>query len=170
MLQEKQIAPMSTENEDLAVQKIQEVVGLIPFMVSLAPGDKKRMPKMGKKTTDFVERSFRYMKENPDFAAPFISYSKVEKDMEVYRQLQHILTVLEPVYNDIVDTFTLISSEAYKSALVFYNTVKSGAKNGQQRCGSIYKDLRSRFSKSTVTETVSNNPTPGTDPGAPNGS
>ncbi len=136
---------MSKENEDLAVQKIEELGELIPNLVSIPFNEKKRLPKLGKKSTDFVDRAFLYMKKNPGYIAPFSDLAKVEKDMEAYHQLQHILSVLGPVYEDINDTLTIAGSEAYKAALAFYHTVKNGSKSGHQRCNGIYKDLREQF-------------------------
>lgn len=145
MIQNVIDAQLSTEDENLAVQKLKETENLFPFMVKLSPQERQTLPKMGKKTLDFVERTMVYAKENPGLVPPFLSIEAQQRDMALSRQVQRILAVLEPFCEKLRDTYMLLGSEAYAGSRVFYTTVKGAAKAGVPGSETIAKDLGERF-------------------------
>ena len=67
--------------------------------------------------------------------------------LELLKQIQRILGVVEPLWEKLGDTYMLLGAEAYALARVFYNTVKSAAQAGVPGADSIAKDLGERFKK-----------------------
>lgn len=145
MIQNLIDAQLSTENENLAIQKLKETESLFPFMVKLSPQERQTLPKMGKKTLDFVERSMVYARENPELVPPYMSIEAQERDMELSKQVQRVLAILEPFCEKLRDTHMLLGSEAYATSRVFYTTVKGAAKAGVPGSETIANDLGERF-------------------------
>ncbi|UCH97274.1 MAG: hypothetical protein JSV88_10595 [Candidatus Aminicenantes bacterium] len=140
-------AQLTKEDENMAIQKLKEIESLLPFMVNLSTEERVTLPKMGKKTLDFVDRSLMYAKDHPNMVPPFMSVEAQQKDMELLKQIQRMLGVVEPLWEKLGDTYMLLGAEAYALARVFYNTVKSAAQAGVPGAESIAKDLGERFKK-----------------------
>ena len=147
MLENSIDAQMSKENEDLAVARLKEVEILLPFMVNLTTQERMTLPKMGKKTLDFVERTLLYAKEHPKYVPPFLDVGGQQRDMTLLKQVQRVLGVLEPFWEKLRDTYMVLGAEAYTASRVFYNSVKGAAKAGEPGSDVIVKDLAGRFKK-----------------------
>lgn len=147
MLENSIDAQLSKEDEDLAVTRLKEVEALFPFMVNLSPQERMTLPKMGKKTLDFVERTLLYAKEHPKYVPPFMSLEGQQRDLDLLKQVQRVLGVLEPFWEKLRDSYMLLGAEAYAASRVFYNSVKSAAKAGEPGSDTIHRDLAERYKR-----------------------
>jgi len=118
---------------------------LFPKLETLTTDERMELPKMGDKTTEFVRKTYDYCVKNPEFIPPFMDVNEFKIDVDA-------IEVLRPFYIDIIqvaeavdDTMLLSGSEAYQAALMYYNSVKQGAKTGIANAETIYKDLAVRF-------------------------
>jgi hypothetical protein len=151
-------AQLSKEDEDLAVQKVRELEGLFPFLLNLGAEERIRLPKMGKSALDFAERSLIYAKEHDQVIAPFRSVDEHQRDLDLLKQLQRVLGVLEPFTEMVKDTYMQLGAEAYAAARDIYNIAKRAAKAGVPGAEVIVKDLAELYkrqrSKSNGSEPV----------------
>jgi hypothetical protein len=148
-------AQLSKEDEDLAVQKVREMEGLFPFLVSLTPDERMALPKMGKKSLDFVERTLTYAKEHAGLIPPFRSAQSHQQDLELLKQLQRILGVIEPFVEMLRSTHLQLGAEAYASARDIYHTAKRAAESGVPGATIIARDLGERYKKQFAPDTGS---------------
>ncbi len=140
-------AELSVENEERAIQLLQEVETLLPFMINLSPEDRQELPKMGKKTLDFVERTIIYAREHREFVPPYLNLDDTNRDFTLYNQLRRILSVLEPLCEKLKETHMMLSVESYSGARIFYRAVQSAAKSGVKGSDVILEDLKARYRK-----------------------
>jgi hypothetical protein len=126
-----------------AVKVLQDV--LLPYLHELSVDERRKLPKMGPKTVDFVAKTLSYAQVNPKFVPPFVdidTYASVVAATDTLRALLQPLSLITRVLDD---TLMLRGSEAYSSALSCYQTIKQAAKMQEFNAEKIYEDLSARF-------------------------
>ncbi len=129
------------------VKAIKEQLGT--HLISLKPAHRKDLAKMSDKTQPFVEKVIEYVKSNPEFIPPFMQTKELLIDFKAHSDLTQIYREVEQLCKNLDDTIMTSGSEAYVSALAYYNSVKQGAKMNVPNAKSIYEDLKQRFDKKT---------------------
>ncbi len=127
----------SKANEMLAILK--------PFMITLTPVERADMLKMGDKSTSFVLKALEYSRTNPEFAPGYMVMSEFEVDVNDSQNLIPVLNVVSQLYNAIDDTKMVAGSEAYQSALLYYNGVQRAMDLNVPGAKAIYEELKIRF-------------------------
>ena len=139
-----------------AVTEIQDAVNTIrrniPFLVSLTAEQRHMIPKMGNKTVSFVNKSLEYATQNPGVLPAYFDLAEFKKDVEAFNQLFRVVAPLQKLAEELDDTMMMAGSEAYTSALVFYNSLKSAIKTGQTGLKNVQDDLSSRFPSRSASE------------------
>ncbi|MDR1866029.1 MAG: hypothetical protein LBR08_10720 [Bacteroidales bacterium] len=127
-------------------QKIDEAIALIrPYGIVLSPVQRKSIPKMGEKTLSFVGKSLELAKQNPELAPRYLDMAALEIDYKDAHGLLKAIIGAKQLYQSISDTAMQAGSEAYQSALAFYNSVKIAAAQGVAGAKAVYEELRKRF-------------------------
>ena len=132
---------------DLTVikQMIQTLASKFPFLISLTAEQRMGGMKLGDKTVSFVDKVIDYSKTNSTFIPPYLDMTEFAKDYKLTKDLLEILRTLKPLVQNIEDTATEAGVEALSAAMVFYNSVKAGAKQGVPGANAVYEDLQKRF-------------------------
>ncbi len=118
---------------------------LAPYIVPLTTEEREQIPKTSDKTIAFVTKTFDYTGTNPEFVPNFMNTAEFKTDVDNYNTLKPLLTQANQLVNNIQDTAMISGSEAFISALQYYNFVKQGEKNNVQNAKAIYEDLAVRF-------------------------
>ncbi|SDD27997.1 hypothetical protein [Williamwhitmania taraxaci] len=127
------------------LDEIDSIQSKLPFLINLKADDRHNLAKMGDKTLAFVTKGLDYAKQNPTIVPPFLDVTQFENEVNVVTDLSSIMKSIRQLLEKIDDTTMLAGSEAYASALVFYNAVKSASKVDVPGMKSIYEDLQTRF-------------------------
>jgi len=128
------------------LQKLNEVDTLLkPYLIALTPEEKKALPKMSDGSTPFVEKALGYCKSDPQFMPAYVNIPEMEIDFNAVVDLTDFARVSLKLSSGLSDTITLSGSEAYVSALSYYNSVKNAAKMNVPGAKAIYDDLKKRF-------------------------
>ncbi len=128
-----------------ALVQVQSI--LAPYVVALTPDQRRTIPKMSDGTEPFVAKVVEYAVEDPHFLPPFVHMTEFEKDWKAISSLLPLLRMVTQIQDTLSDTAMLAGSEAYVSALSYYNSVKQAAKVNVPDAKAIYEDLRKRFEK-----------------------
>lgn len=126
-----------------ALQQVQTI--LAPYVIALTPDQRKTIPKMSDGTEPFVAKVVEYADDDPQFLPPFVNKEEFEKDWNAVSGLLPLLRTCTQIADTLNDTAMLAGSEAYISALSYYNSVKQAAKVNVPDAKAIYEDLRKRF-------------------------
>jgi hypothetical protein len=118
---------------------------LAPYVTPLSEDDRKGILKMSEKSETFVGKSLDYAGTNPEFMPAFGSVSDFQLDFGNVTALNPISKLALQVANDLNDTAMVAGHEAFASALMYYNNVSQGNKNGVASSRTIYADLSQRF-------------------------
>lgn len=133
------------ETKQTILGEIDSIENKLTFLINLKAEDRHNLAKMGDKTLAFVTKSLEYAKQNPSIVPPFLDVTKFENEVNTVTDLSSIMKSLRQLLEKIDDTTMLSGSEAYASALVFYNAVKSASKVDVPGMKTIYEDLQTRF-------------------------
>jgi hypothetical protein len=120
---------------------------LSEYVVALTPEQRRALPKMNDKTMPFVDKSLEYTKANPEFVPVYLDVKEFEVDLNAVSDLKTVFNPLSQICKNVEDSMMLSGSEAYQSALTYYNTVKQAAKMNVPNAKNISEDLGKRFVK-----------------------
>lgn len=126
-----------------ALQQVQTI--LAPYVIALTPDQRRTLPKMSDGTEPFVAKVVEYAEDDPQFLPPFVNKEEFVKDWNAVSGLLPLLRMCTQIVDTLNDTAMLAGSEAYVSALSYYNSVKQAAKVNVPDAKAIYEDLRKRF-------------------------
>jgi hypothetical protein len=118
---------------------------LAPYLLPLTPDERHNMAKMGDKTLSFVEKAQNYAHKYPQFCPSYINVASFDVDMTDATGLRTVHISAKQLSDDIDDTVMIAGSEAYLTALMFYNAVKAAAAQGIPGAKEVYGDLKARF-------------------------
>lgn len=120
-------------------------VKLKPYLITLSPEERIELPRMGDKTFGFVQKTLEYCHQNPDLVPRFLNVEQFEIDFRGFRKAYSLHQQLLQITRPLADTTALSGSEAYKAALIFYQSVKNAMKLMHQTTGTIFNDLFASF-------------------------
>jgi hypothetical protein len=126
--------------------KIDEAKTLLAsYLLALTPAERHELPKMGEKTIAFVEKAYDFARQNPALVPPYLDVDAFGVDFSDAHGLWTLLNTVEQLEEGIGDTEMIAGSEAYQSALVFYNSVKMAASQDIPGAKAVYEELKTRF-------------------------
>lgn len=119
---------------------------MAPYMIVINDKDKEGLLKMGDKTISFVQKVDGYTDSAPDVVPAYLNKAEFKKDVKAVAILDTIYQRGLQTTQKIADTRTVVGSEAFTAALMFYGYTKELARNGIANAKTIYEDLSKRFS------------------------
>ncbi|MBR8538179.1 hypothetical protein KDU71_21590 [Carboxylicivirga sediminis] len=150
---------MAEEAKAQIIDLLKQITDLMPFLTGLTPEQRKRLPKIEKRNKTFVKDVEAVIKNDASLLPSYVKPDEMAKDLELYEQLEELLTPLGYLYDRVRDTQMLAGSEAYTQALMVYNMIKAANKAGLPGANSLYNQLKGRFDRSSAvsTDEISNN-------------
>jgi len=132
------------------LQAIQDAIGvlqdkLLPHLIALSPEDRGGLPKMGDKTVAFVQKAVDYMRDNPELIPGYLDHQEMERDLGAVDRLGEFLRPLSQLAAGLDDSMMAAGSEAYATALAYYQAVKVAARLRVPGAEAIAADLGERF-------------------------
>jgi hypothetical protein len=118
---------------------------LQPHLKDLTPQDRQELPKMGDKTSAFVQKALEYGQQYPDLVPSYLDLQAFAIDVQAIVLLREMAQGLVPLTDALEDSLMLSGSEAYQAALLFYNNAKNAAKAKMTNAASVAEDLSARF-------------------------
>ncbi len=148
-----------TQEKDAAVhQLLESLQAELDFLRDLSIKDRMRLAKMGRRDVDFVSRGYRHADGNPEFLPSYVPLEEFKKDVDLADWLRRLEKQLEAFLDKVKDTALLAESEAYKTARLYYNSVKAASRAGNTGAEPIARDLAIHYKRR-------NNPEEETPPG-----
>jgi hypothetical protein len=118
---------------------------LLPYVTPLTPSERHTMPKMGEKTLSFVEKAHAFAVQNPTLCPPYLDMTAFDADFGDAHNLWTLLVSTQQLHENVDDTEMVAGSEAFRSSLVFYNSVKMAARQDVPGAKAVYEELKKRF-------------------------
>jgi hypothetical protein len=145
-MDDKHVVPIPPEVLAQAQSQIDAANALLaPYLLSLTPNERHDLPKMGDKTLSFVEKARDYAHKYPQLCPSYLNMDAFDTDMTDATGLRTVHISARQLADGIDDTAMTAGSEAYQSALVFYNAAKAAAAQDIPGAKEVYGDLKARF-------------------------
>lgn len=139
---------VGAETETEVLQHLEAVRNLLPFLVSLSAKERQRLVKLSRKRVDFVDRGLVHARSNTQYVPPYVNLEGFAKAMELSDCMHRMYVEVRSLHESFRDTVMLLASEIYAAARIFYNTVKTAAKEGGPDAEIIARDLAYHYKKS----------------------
>lgn len=121
---------LTTEVVNEVKALIDQIESKLPFLVGLTTDERNNFPKLTRDNELFVEETIRAAQQNSSVLPSYINTSEMEKDLELFQQLNRVLVRLSHVHNKVKDTMHISGAEAFATALVTNNMFQIAAKMG----------------------------------------
>ncbi|MCX7006945.1 MAG: hypothetical protein NTY53_06805 [Kiritimatiellaeota bacterium] len=125
--------------------KLGEIRALLPFLVSLTPDERKKLPKLGDKTSGFDEKCRDYMTQHPELVPSFVDMDEFNKDTTLLERVRELRRLVGTLSQDLSDTELLLGHEVYDVERAYYGNLELAAKRDTPDAQTIYDDLNARF-------------------------
>lgn len=144
MIDNKVSAEITTAAFEDLMKKIGELGTGLPFLISLAPEDKKYLPKFGPKSLGFVEKAAELGAKMPEVLPKFFDLDELRKDLDLYRKLMSLSQAMDMLNEKLKDTLTEVGAEAYSASLLVYQAGRIHGKDVGS-LNEVLDDLGRRF-------------------------
>jgi hypothetical protein len=146
MIVKNQVSAALTDQDIADIDQAMAILmAKFTFLISLTTEQRMSGMKIGEKSVNFVEKTLEYSKSNPELVPAYLDLTEFGGDFKLSRELLYTLRKLKPFVQNLEDTATETGIEALSAAMVFYNSVKTAAKQGVLSAIPIYEDLQKRF-------------------------
>lgn len=122
-----------------AVQLLQDK--LLPHLITLTAGDRKKMLKMGDKTSAFVRKAAQYAHSDPYLVPRYVNLENLDQDLKAIDELGALLRPMTHLTSSMDDTVTAAGSDAVGATLGVYHSAKAAAKSRVHGAQAIADDL-----------------------------
>ncbi|WP_333600272.1 hypothetical protein [Flavobacterium sp.] len=123
----------------------------IPFLLGLTTDERTSLPKIDVSNKAFVEDAINAAVNNNSMLPSFFKVNDMQIDLNLFMQLEKIMSLVRQLQEKIDDTHLLAGSEAYVSALSAYKLFAAAADAGVPGADAVYDQLRERFTNNTAT-------------------
>lgn len=140
---------VTPESEAEVIQHVRDGRALLDFLIGLSKKEKRRLPKLGSSYVDFVDKTRVHSQQFPEFLPQRVTLEMFLRDLNACDSLERVSAEVKSFDKDLDDTITLLKSEYYKTARLYYKAVQNAASEGDKDAERIAKDLSAHYRKKT---------------------
>ena len=160
-MSQNQFSYQFTDEKNTAIDTLLDSVETeFEFTVGLDTPERRSLPKMGRKNSDFVKQGRKHILGNPEYLTTGDTTEEFLKDYNSGIRLRELEKRLAAILGRVRDSAMLAESEAFQTARLYYKNTKTQAANGDDTAERIVRDLSVHFKRSPAPESNSNEPAP----------
>jgi len=118
---------------------------------ALSDSERRRMLGSGVRRYGFIDKTSDIAEDNPDFVPPFLDVEQLKKYIRDIENLRNLSVTLRQLSRLNSDLFLIISDEAFRLALMYYNSVRDASRRRVQGADAIFQTLQLFFRRSRRT-------------------
>jgi len=137
---------------DQELEDFNEVLGTVleNFMqfapdTALSDAERRRLLGSGVRRYGFIDKVADIAENNPDFVPPFLDLKQLDKYLRDIENLWNISVTLRQLSRLNSDLFLIISDEAFRLALMYYNLVRDASRRRVPGAEAIFQVLQLFF-------------------------
>lgn len=132
------------------VKKINDALAVIesvlnPVLITLTKKQISRLPKASDKSLPFIQQALELAEQHPAVAPGYVDLPELKRDLAAWQQVNSVQRRLQPLASNLASTGIKLGSEAYVTALAFYNSAQQAAKRNVSGAQDILDVLEVRF-------------------------
>ena len=134
---------LETFNESL----ITILEGFMEFApdTAMSGAERQRMLGSGVRRYGFIDKVSDIAKVNPEFIPPFLDIDELKKAIRDIEDLRNISVTLQQLLQVNNDLFLIISNNAFRLALMYYNTVRDASRRRVPGAEALFRMLQPFF-------------------------
>ncbi|MGI9086901.1 MAG: hypothetical protein ACR2HH_04030 [Chthoniobacterales bacterium] len=102
---------LTTANKQAVLDAIATIRQKLPFLASLSGDDRRSLPKMGDKSTAFVQRAYDFAAQNTDKLGADFGMDDYTEDRDLEAQLREVETAMLQIGEEFSDTMLALRSD-----------------------------------------------------------
>ena len=131
--------------EEISTQLSAIIQQIQPYSITLSTKERRDILKMGDKSLAFVEKANELAHKNPDLVPSYVDIAAFDIDLSDARGLLGVLNQIRRIEQLLDDTIMVAGSEAFQSALAFYNSLLAATKANVEGAKTLHAELKERF-------------------------
>ena len=148
---------INISNADLT--KISEAIDTLesllkPLLTTLKGQEIQRLAKASNGSLPFIQQALDLAEQQPQFAPGYLNIPGLRLDLTAWQQLASIERRLQPIAADLGSTTAKLGSEAYVTALGYYNSAQEAARRSISGAQPVVDTLKARFEQTRAKKTV----------------
>jgi hypothetical protein len=138
-------ARLSPESVDEVHKHLDGIEETLNFLIELTAKERLRLPKMSRKSADFVKRCLIHAEERPGFLPAYVTFPDFQNDSNLSKHLRSIDVRVSALQKNLKSTIMMVESELYKKSRLYYKTAIAAPKEGKGDAELIVNDLAFQF-------------------------
>lgn len=157
-MQNKIDATLTPQARDQVLELIDQIIALLPFLISLTTEEKRELPRMGDKSRAFVLASLALAEQDDSFLPRSFDVAEMRKDEDLYSAMTQIFVALAILFEKLQDTMQLTGSDLYVAALEIYDAAKRKGTSSSGGLEPLLDALGQRFARRAQKDESEPNP------------
>lgn len=117
--------------------------------VSLTPDQRRQHGRIANQNKLLVDKAKMYMEQNTQWIPGFLDKLEFDRDYDARTKIEMMLTRLENLTQQLIDTKTLLDHDNYNNSLSFYRYLRYLANENEPGAGTAYRDMKQLFSRTS---------------------
>ena len=136
---------MTDEDVNQVLKHLDGAKNLITFLASITNEQRIEMEKKKRKPMNFIKHTQIHMGSHPEYMPATTPIPGFQRILKLLHNLRHIEVAIDSFHKDVKNTITVLETDTYALARLYYKSAKSAAKEGDHEAERIYKDLSIYF-------------------------
>ena len=124
---------------------LNDIESTLSFLIGLTVEERVQLPKINVVNKSFTQDAINAVVNNSAMLPAYLDKTAMEKDMDLYLQLDKLAIRIRQLLEKIDDTQMLAGSEAFVAALTAYKLFAAAAAAGVAGSDAVYDTLKERF-------------------------
>ncbi len=151
---------ISPEEKAAIIADLESLKLKLPFLINLTPEERQKLRKMGAVRTSYVQDVYQASVSNKSALPQGFSLEEYGKDLQLYRDMEEIMSFMLPLFEGMESTIIALSSELMKQTDQCYGHLKVEAKkNGNQFLSETIKRIAAQLKQSRKSKPTKDNST-----------
>jgi len=116
---------------------------------ALSEAERRRMLGSGVRRYGFIDKTSDIAMSNPEFVPPYLDTEQLKKYIRDIENLRNVSVTLQQLLRINSDLFLIISDEAFRLALMYYNSVRDASRRRVPGAEAIFNALQLFFRRSS---------------------
>jgi len=139
-------SPVPSEVIDSVAALLRQIKSeLEPYAAHLRPLDRKRLNGVGIKKQGFIERTYEYVMDSPQFLPHYLTQRRFSDDHEYFCRLRGLSDSTRQIDEVLCNIRAQASDADYTNSLDYYASSREAAKRRVDGAETIYNDLELTF-------------------------
>lgn len=115
--------------------------------VSLTPEQRRQHGRIANQNKLLVDKAKMYMEQNAQWIPGFLDKEEFDRDYDARTKIELMLSRLENLTQQLIDTKTLLDHDNYNNSLSFYRYLRYLANENEPGAGAAYRAIKQLFNR-----------------------